>query len=42
MSMEEYRLTYAKEFIEAAIHDKQTIIKDTRNLGDPDPGLVLH
>ena len=30
MSMEEYRLTYAKEFFEAAIHDEQTIIKDTR------------
>ena len=31
MSMEEYRLTYAKEFFEAAVHDEQTIIKDTRN-----------
>ena len=36
MSMEEYRLTYAKEFFEAAIHDKQTIIKDRRNSVDPD------
>ena len=36
MSMEEYRCTYAKEFFEAAIHDEQMIIKDTRNLVDPD------
>ena len=36
MSMEEYRLTYTKEIVEAAVHDKQTIIKETRNLVDPD------
>ena len=36
MSMEEYRLTYTKEIFEAAIHDEQTIIKETRNLVDPD------
>ena len=36
MSMEEYRLTYTKEIFEAAIHDKQTIIKETRNLVDAD------
>ena len=31
MSMEEYRLTYANDFFEAAIYDKDTIIKETRN-----------
>ena len=31
-----YRLTYTKEIFEAAIHDEQTIIKETRNLVDPD------
>ena len=36
MSMEEYRLTYTKEIFEAAVHDEQTIIKETRNLVDPD------
>ena len=36
MSMEEYRLTYTKEFFETAIDDEQTIIKETRNLVDPD------
>ena len=36
MSMEVYRLTYTKEIFEAAIHDEQTIIKETRNLVDPD------
>ena len=36
MSMEEYRLTYTKEIFEAAIDDEQTIIKETRNLVDPD------
>ena len=36
MSMEEYRLTYTKEIFEAAIHDEQTIIKETRNLVDAD------
>ena len=36
MSMEEYRLTYTKEIFEAAVHDKQTIIKETRSLVDPD------
>ena len=32
MSMEEYRLTYMKEFFETAIDDEQNIIKETRNL----------
>ena len=36
MSMEEYRLKYTKEIFEAAIHDEQTIIKETRNLVDAD------
>ena len=36
MSMEEYRLTYTKEIFEAVVHDKQTFIKETRNLVDPD------
>ena len=36
ISMEEYRLAYSKEMFEAAIHDEQTIIKETRNLVDPD------
>ena len=36
MSMEEYRLTYTKEFLETAIDDEQNIIKETRNLVDPD------
>ena len=36
MSMEEYRLTYTKEIFEAAIHDEQTIIKETRNFIDAD------
>ena len=36
MSMKEYRLTYTKEIFEAAIHDEQTIIKETRNLVDAD------
>ena len=36
MSMKEYRLTYTKEIFEAAIYDEQTIIKETRNLVDPD------
>ena len=36
MSMEEYRLTYTKEFFETAIDDEQNIIKETRNLVDPD------
>ena len=36
MAMEEYRLTYTKEMFEAAIHDEQTIIKETRNLVDSD------
>ena len=31
MSMEEFRLTHAKEFFEAAVHDEQEIIKVTRN-----------
>ena len=36
MSMEEYRHTYTKEILESAIHDEQTIIKETRNLVDAD------
>ena len=36
MSMEEYRLTYTKKFLETAIDDEQNIIKETRNLVDPD------
>ena len=36
ISMEEYRLTYMKEFFETAIDDEQNIIKETRNLVDPD------
>ena len=36
MSMEEYRLTYTKEFLKTAIDDEQNIIKETRNLVDPD------
>ena len=36
MSMEEYRLTYSKDIFEAAVHDEQTIIKETRNLVDLD------
>ena len=36
MSMEEYRLTYMKEFFETAINDEQNIIKETRNLVDSD------
>ena len=36
MSMEEYRLTYTKEFFETAIDYEQSIIKETRNLVDPD------
>ena len=36
MSMEKYRLTYTIEIFEVVIHDKQTIIKETRNLVDPD------
>ena len=36
MSMEEYRLTYTKELFETAINDEQNIIKETRNLVDPD------
>ena len=31
MSMEEYRLAYASEFLEAAVNDEETIIKKTRN-----------
>ena len=31
MSMEEYRLAYASEFFKAAVNDKETIIKKTRN-----------
>ena len=36
MSMEEYRLTYTKEIFEVAVHNEQTIIKETRNLVDLD------
>ena len=36
MPMEEYRLTYMKESFETDIDDEQTIIKETRNLVDPD------
>ena len=36
MSMDEYRLTYTKEFLETAINDEQNILKETRNLVDPD------